>query len=734
MEAFLTEQADFILFFYGLAFILLGITCFAITQHAIRIQSWLFLGLFGLVHGASEWLDLSALVIGDTPQFAVLRTAVMTVSYLLLLEFARRELRRLSFWVPGAWIHGLLIGLVVGSAVTQGLNEANALARYAIGLVGAWATSLVFAMHAKSFVGTSKWLAVMAAVSLSLYGVAAGAIVPAAPFWPADALDQEWFLAATGVPIQLVRGVLACCIAMAIWGIWGQKLIDEVSSVRYTRFLRKQFVATVAILLAILFFGWGLTEYFGLVHKQNLKEETRGDLDLLASSLSGITAPIDAVVKSLAGSPTVRSALSGGAGARTAEIASVLSLDVAASGAQNGYILDTSGALVATSGRADLPDGDRAFASYFEPAISGKAERHFIFDAASKKTVYSTSYPVRAEDGDVIGVAVLTLSLSGLKNKLEAFKRPFFLVDPQGVIALSNRPETVQRAIWLSTAAPQTRPPQTLPLTEAPPLLETEIADGSWATVDGAPMYVRRCTVAHTDWSIVIFVPIEGIFASRVLGIAITLLTTIMVLIYVIARQRAVHDHVQMDRRLELEELARILDHKATTDPLTGLSNRLKFDEALAKEIRRSRRFDTPLSLILYDIDNFKQINDSFGHQVGDDVLIKLSRHVAERMRATDLLARWGGEEFAILVPHPDGASAARFANILRAAIEVVDFDDVGTVTCSFGVAQLSAGESADGLVQRVDCALYRAKLSGRNRVELAEAPAGASTGVGSAA
>ena len=163
----------------------------------------------------------------------------------------------------------------------------------------------------------------------------------------------------------------------------------------------------------------------------------------------------------------------------------------------------------------------------------------------------------------------------------------------------------------------------------------------------------------------------EGIFASRVLGIALTLLATIMLLVYVIARERAVHDHVQMDRRLELEELARDLDFKATTDPLTGLSNRLKFDQALSAEIRRAQRFDVALSLVIYDVDHFKQINDAYGHQVGDDVLIKLSGFVAKRMRETDLLARWGGEEFVSyfrcrMHPWPSGSPRYCAARLRR--------------------------------------------------------------------
>jgi diguanylate cyclase (GGDEF)-like protein len=217
--------------------------------------------------------------------------------------------------------------------------------------------------------------------------------------------------------------------------------------------------------------------------------------------------------------------------------------------------------------------------------------------------------------------------------------------------------------------------------------------------------------------------PTHEIFANRLLGIIVTLLVALMTLIYLFGRERWIHDNVQMDRRLQLQELARDLRFQATTDPLTGLSNRLKLNQALVTEMSRSTRHETPLSVVLFDVDNFKTVNDTHGHQTGDKVLIQLSRFVVSMLRNTDLLARWGGEEFVILAPGTDDGMAYRAAERLRNAIEQVEFDDIGTVTCSFGVAQFVYGDSEETLISRADDALYRAKLNGRNRVELASRP-----------
>ena len=189
-----------------------------------------------------------------------------------------------------------------------------------------------------------------------------------------------------------------------------------------------------------------------------------------------------------------------------------------------------------------------------------------------------------------------------------------------------------------------------------------------------------------------------------------------------------------MDKRLELQELARDLRFQATTDPLTGLYNRLKFDEALAHEMSRAKRYGTPLALVLYDVDHFKQVNDIHGHQIGDDVLVRLSQIVGDHIRNTDLLARWGGEEFVILAPGSDGEMARQAAEKLATAVRRVAFEEAGAITCSFGIAQYVAGDSAATLIARADHALYRAKMNGRDRVELAQRPGAVISGVASVA
>ncbi len=184
--------------------------------------------------------------------------------------------------------------------------------------------------------------------------------------------------------------------------------------------------------------------------------------------------------------------------------------------------------------------------------------------------------------------------------------------------------------------------------------------------------------------------------------------------------QRSIRYAIERKRAAaELKRLNELLERQATTDPLTGILNRLKFNHTLSAEIQRSKRYSIPLSLIMFDIDHFKNINDSHGHHMGDKVLREIVDLVKENIRVHDFFARWGGEEFMIMATNTKQDNARLLAEHLRLMIGRHHIQGVGRVTCSFGVAQL-INDTEDQLTQRVDHALYQAKANGRDRVELA--------------
>jgi diguanylate cyclase (GGDEF)-like protein/PAS domain S-box-containing protein len=161
------------------------------------------------------------------------------------------------------------------------------------------------------------------------------------------------------------------------------------------------------------------------------------------------------------------------------------------------------------------------------------------------------------------------------------------------------------------------------------------------------------------------------------------------------------------------------IEEISITDRLTGIYNRVRLDEVLKDEHERFKRYGDPFSVILFDIDHFKNINDTHGHLIGDKVLKEIAQLTRRMVRATDVPGRWGGEEFLIVSPHSDQEGAKQLAEKLRLAIAEHDFGRAGRITASFGVATVDAQTTPDSLLKAVDDALYHAKENGRNRVSI---------------
>ena len=171
----------------------------------------------------------------------------------------------------------------------------------------------------------------------------------------------------------------------------------------------------------------------------------------------------------------------------------------------------------------------------------------------------------------------------------------------------------------------------------------------------------------------------------------------------------------------ELKELHEELRISAAVDALTGAYNRNKIEQLLAWEIERATRYNGSLSLILIDLDDFKRVNDTYGHLSGDYVLKTVIRIIQDHIRKTDSLGRWGGEEFMLLAPETGMIQAAELAEKVRRHVELFAYQNVGTITISCGLAELKVGDTIDSLIKRTDDALYKAKRKGKNRVEASE-------------
>lgn len=169
---------------------------------------------------------------------------------------------------------------------------------------------------------------------------------------------------------------------------------------------------------------------------------------------------------------------------------------------------------------------------------------------------------------------------------------------------------------------------------------------------------------------------------------------------------------------LEFKAYLDVCEEAAFTDHLTGLANRRRFERQLEREVGRLRRFEHPFSLLMIDIDRFKNLNDTYGHDAGDDAIRRIGRVLREGTRGIDLAARIGGEEFAVILVETGKDGAFEVAERLRLAIKAIELPKAGQITASFGVAECpSDAQTAAGIVKAADVALYEAKRKGRDRV-----------------
>jgi diguanylate cyclase (GGDEF)-like protein len=190
--------------------------------------------------------------------------------------------------------------------------------------------------------------------------------------------------------------------------------------------------------------------------------------------------------------------------------------------------------------------------------------------------------------------------------------------------------------------------------------------------------------------------------------ISITVFVTLSLIIPAKVGYRLIEKHEKLT-----DEIRRLSEE----DYLTKLYNRRKIHEVIENELLRSRRYNSTFAIILFDIDNFKTTNDTFGHNVGDKLLVQITNIIRQTIRESDIASRWGGEEFLIFCPQANIDGAFALAEKLRANIEKHEFENAGYKTASFGVACIEHEDTVQTLVHRADKALYSAKESGRNMV-----------------
>jgi len=203
----------------------------------------------------------------------------------------------------------------------------------------------------------------------------------------------------------------------------------------------------------------------------------------------------------------------------------------------------------------------------------------------------------------------------------------------------------------------------------------------------------------------------EVAHSSQIFGLkSFLIMAVIFAVIAVLIHKLEVEKKNVLSRNRELQNIS-------SMDALTGLYNRRYFDDVFEREYKTAQRYHTPLSLLLLDLDHFKDINDQYGHLIGDDVLKHFAAILEKNVRETDSAARWGGEEFIVLLPQTTVHGAASVAETLLKQVSATEFVNEIHMTVSIGVVEMAIDDDTDNLLKRLDKALYRAKKDGRNRV-----------------
>lgn len=281
MADFLKLQLDYVYFFYGLSFLAMAEICFLLDKSERNLLPWNLLGLFGLFHGANEWLDMLALSLGDSFLFSVVRAVVMAGSFLFLIEFGRAGTKNIFGRGPGRWIYLPLIAFAM-TGIPSGVPSFNATARYSLGLVGGVVSSAALATKFWKIreQPVSKWL-IQAAVGMGVYGVATGIVVPKLPFIPASIINYDTFTATLGFPVQLLRGLMAFWVAASVMGFYRAKHKKPAagSGEPVSRLSPRPFL-TLVFIVAL---GWVVTEQVGNMAIKEEDEELQEWTQLVAS-------------------------------------------------------------------------------------------------------------------------------------------------------------------------------------------------------------------------------------------------------------------------------------------------------------------------------------------------------------------------------------------------------------------------------------------------------------------
>lgn len=529
MADFLKSQLDYIFFFYGAAFLLLVPICLFLRKRSCRKLPWIWLAWFGAIHGVYEWLTLLALSLEPGPVFDFVRLGVLIMSFVCLVEFGRAGTRTIGGRGPGHWILAAMVALagVGGLAGVAGLFAAT---RYVLGLGGGlWAARALF-LAARTKPSGSRPLQI-GACGMAGYALAAGLVVRSAPFFPAAWLNYDSFLAVTGVPIQLIRGLIAISISASL-GLFAQTCLEKDHHFRV--WFRHLMMGAMAGLALLLITGWVFTQYLGDIAARDKWDDYEHDAENVRRSLTDKMVEADRLVKTISGSPVIYSLLASKAPQTIQQANTVLDVCSQTLPESVCYLMDLHGLTTAASNR-DHPDSfvgkSYAFRPYFQQALQGSAGRYWALGVTSKELGYYASFPVRDKAGQIIGAAVIKRVFVEMQASIHNHCLGL-IIDQRGIVVMANRPEMILKSLWPLTAAEMNDLLASRQFGDGPfpPILTQKPMDKSECLLQGKRQMVLIRPILYEGCSVVVFGSVWPITQARLLGISATLLLCLLLI------------------------------------------------------------------------------------------------------------------------------------------------------------------------------------------------------------
>ncbi len=513
MTDFFRGQMDYILFFYGLSFVMLSVVCFIMTRAGERRLPWVWLGLFGITHGMHEWLDVLAGGLDQLYPFKVFSLLFLISSFVALVEFGRAGTKELWGRGPGRWI---LIPLLAVSAAGMlgGFGGMEASSRFFVGMPGGLLSAFVLYRFSRGESPSSRPWLTAGSVSLALYSLLV--LISSVDFSsPVFHFSEAAFIGLSGLPVELFRGLFAFAVALSVWAYSQTSSADPA----YRGRRPKNTLLPVAVFAVILAMGWVITETAGRQAKTEEMKEGNLYASLLSDHIADVLVDTGATAASRAESPRIAAALLSG---RPNDIAQARrALDQCKNFREKlspyCYLYDSKGELVTSCSRAAK--------EHYTPELyrASSSLRDYEFDRAAHRWFYRASAPVKDGKGRILGTVVIREDLDEAEELLR--NRPYsFLVNPNGLIFISSNENFCLNALWPLDKDTQQRLVASGEFGAGPfpALLKEEPLVGRYVALGGRRFVVSRISAGNDGWSVVLLSPTRLVTAYRLFSIVTT--------------------------------------------------------------------------------------------------------------------------------------------------------------------------------------------------------------------